>query len=185
MVEGVCGPGPEDLDVEEVAVLAERVEPRVAEQHVLGDVLVEDADDERWEGQEDDVVHGQCPGLDDGLAGEAVAEGEPELAHVEHDVLVEGVEDGLREPVVGPGAVHEEQLAEEPELAHGEVCSPGCLHSLEPADSHAHVCGLDHRDVVCPVADRQEDRVCLSLDEPDHEGLLQGRDPAAEHCFAA
>ncbi|KAG7832737.1 hypothetical protein KL943_004678 [Ogataea angusta] len=124
------------------------------------------------------------PRLHHRLAAEPVAEDVPELRHVEHDVLVERVQNRQRQPLVRPRAVHEQQLLEVLELADRKVCAACGLHAFHAADADADVRGLDHRHVVGAVADRQQQRALLALHEPHHQRLLQRRHTAADHRFA-
>lgn len=123
----------------------------------------------------------------------------PEAGHVQGDVLVEAVsqfdcppwqagqhalalvlqrgscarvQDELAQALVRPRAVHEQQLFEEPELADRDVGRPGSLETFMARDPDADVGSLDHRDVVRAVADREQDRFEVLLDELDDERLL-------------
>ena len=108
MVERIADPKPEGRLRKELVPLPELVQLRVAIQESRGDELIEDTDDEGREDGEDDVVQRERPGLVGDLTGEVVEEGilqlvldrcqrvlrkktYPELRHVQHDVLVEGV----------------------------------------------------------------------------------------------
>jgi hypothetical protein len=67
-------PLPEDGAREERVLLAEHVELRISVENPRGDELIEDADDERREHGEDDVVERQRPGLVRDLTREVVEE---------------------------------------------------------------------------------------------------------------
>lgn len=102
-----------------------------------------------------------------------------ELCHVKDDILVERVENQLREPLIAPRAVDEQQLLEILELRDGYVRRAGRLETLNARDPYADVRGLDHGHVVGAVTDGQEDRLGIVLDELDNERLLQRGHSAA------
>lgn len=56
MIQGIGNPEPKCSFGEEDVLLAQSVQLRVAIQHSGRDELIKDADDERWEYSEDDVV---------------------------------------------------------------------------------------------------------------------------------
>lgn len=45
-----------------------------------------------------------------------------------------------------------EQLAKEAELCDGNICRPGGLKAFDTADTNTNMSGLDHGNVVSPVA---------------------------------
>ena len=49
----------------------------------------------------------------------------------------------------------EEQGSEELELSNGVIAGSRRLHALTACDTHADMCLIDHRDVVCSVTHRQ------------------------------
>eukprot|EP00968_Pinguiococcus_pyrenoidosus_P005105 scaffold330_cov246-Pinguiococcus_pyrenoidosus.AAC.13 len=122
----------------------------------LLDVLVEETKDQGREAQEE-VVPGVDVGLEDRVPREARQELVVEQNEGEHDVLVEAVEDGLREPPVVPPPVHERERAEEAELRNREVRSIHRLAAFFPRDAHPDLRGLDHPHVVRAVADGERD----------------------------
>ena len=115
------------MHLEEDAFLAELVELGVAIEQAGRDELVEDAQDERGEDGEEDVVEGQRPGFKDDLARKGVLKGilfscvsepvlvsvrkyrwtYPELSHVQCNVFVERIKNDLRDPLVAPGPMNE------------------------------------------------------------------------------
>jgi hypothetical protein len=74
VVDGVDDREPKGLWREEVVLLAEPVELRVAVEHAGRDELVEDADDKRREDRKDDVVQRERPRLVGDLARKVVEE---------------------------------------------------------------------------------------------------------------
>ena len=58
-----------------------------------------------------------------------VVDGQPELDDVEHDVLVEAVEDDLADPAIVPGPMHELQAGQKTEQSDREVVN---VCSLQP-----------------------------------------------------
>jgi hypothetical protein len=74
MVDSVRCPHPERLWREEVVLLSKPIELRVPVQHSGADELIEDADDERREEGEDDVVERERPGFVGDLTGKVVEE---------------------------------------------------------------------------------------------------------------
>ena len=74
VIEGVEDPEPKRGLCEERVLLPEHVELRIAIEDAGRDELVKDADDERREDGEDDVVQGQGPGLVRDLARKVVEE---------------------------------------------------------------------------------------------------------------
>ena len=74
----------------------------------------------------------------------------------------------------------QEQPLEEPELCDAVVGGEDGLHPLLPADPHPDVRGLDHGHVVGPVPDGEGHGLLVLLDQLHHQGLLQGRHPAAD-----
>lgn len=110
VIQRVPDPQPELRSCEERIALAEHVQLGIPVEDASGDELVEDTDDKRGENGEDDIVQGECPRLVGNLPREVVEERElkrvlrrhhimegqvsyPELCHVQHNVLVEGVWD--------------------------------------------------------------------------------------------
>ena len=90
-------------------------------------------------------------------------EGVPELRHEERDVLVKGVEYDFGDAVVGPSAMHEEQFAQVFELRNCNICGPGCLEAFHARYTNADVSSLNHGDIVCAVADGEEDSLQVAF----------------------
>ena len=80
--------------------------------------------------------------------------------------------------------MHEQQLAQEPELTDGDVRTASRLQTFMAADADAYMCGLDHTHIVGTIANRQENRACVCLDKFDDQRLLQGRYSATHYCLA-
>ena len=73
--------------------------------------MIEDAYHEGWKDSEDHIEERQCPGLVDDLSRKGVLERVPELRDEERRVLVVEVEDDLRDAVVAPCTVYQEEFA--------------------------------------------------------------------------
>ena len=89
------------------------------------------------------------------LAGEAAVELEEEEQPGECDILVEAVLDEPRQAVLRQRAVHQQQAREEAELVQREVCCVCRLAALAPRDADAHICRLQHGNVVGAITDGQ------------------------------
>lgn len=76
--------------------------------HVV-DVLLENGPDDKGQRCEDQVVEGDVDIVEDGLPWVAAVEGEDELWHREKHVLVEEVQDHLRNTDVVPSPMHQQQ----------------------------------------------------------------------------
>lgn len=68
--------------------------------------------------------------------------------------------------------MNQQQLAEEAELTNGDVGAARGLQTFDTSDTHTDVSGLNHRDVVGPVADGEQDGLEVPLDQLDHQRLL-------------
>lgn len=82
--------------------------------------------------------------------------------------------------MITPTPMHQQQLLQEPKLTDRDVRRPRGLESLDARDTDADVRGLDHRDVVGAVANREEDRFQVFFNELDDEGFLERGDAACD-----
>lgn len=111
---------------EEDALLPELIELRISIQEARRDELIEASHCQRWRDGEEDIVKGKCPGFKDDLARKGVLERvlpslvkmeqywgmtDPKLGHIQHDILVEGVEDDLGDSLVTPGAMDQQEFS--------------------------------------------------------------------------
>ena len=71
------------------------------------DVLFEDGSDDEWKTGEEEVVEGNVPVFEDGLAWKTAVEGKQKLWDCEQHVFVEEVEDHLWYSYVVPAAVNQ------------------------------------------------------------------------------
>lgn len=74
--------------------------------------------------------------------------------------------------------MYEKKFAEVFELGNGNVSGAGGLETFDARDTDTDVGSLDHGDVVCAVANGEEDGFQVAFHELDDEGLLEGRDTA-------
>jgi len=96
---------------------------------LVGAGPVKQAQGHRGGGGEESVVHPYSPPLVNNLLIPVVVDGQPELDDVEHDVLVEAVEDDLADPAIVPGPMHELQAGRKTEQSDREVVN---VCSLQP-----------------------------------------------------
>mmetsp|Transcript_100892 Transcript_100892/g.174247 ORF Transcript_100892/g.174247 Transcript_100892/m.174247 type:complete len:392 (-) Transcript_100892:1837-3012(-) len=77
--------------------------------------------------------------------------------------------------------MNQEQLREERKLGDGVVTRQNCLVAFPAGDPDAQMHGLQHADVVGPVADGQEPGVRLLPYCHHNAGFLVGHEPAGDH----
>lgn len=94
-------------------------------------------------------------------------------------ILVEEVDDHLRDANVGPPAVNENESPETLELSEGEVSRLSGLHSFIAKYTAPYVSFLYHVDIIRAVANRECDLLKIRFDESHHESLLHRRDSTA------
>ena len=141
-----CQPAPlEQLLVGHQAVVPVlRVELRVLQQLVSGDVLLQDGEHEDWEGGVDGVVHHQEETVEDSIGTVVVEEHVEELSCAEGDVFVERILDEESRPEVVPVSVHQQGSLQEPELGEGKVRSLSSRAALMSDDAEPDVSLLQH-----------------------------------------
>lgn len=91
--QGIEDPHPEHLDVEQLGLLRRLVQLGVLEHGLGGARAVEQPHGQRRPRREHHVVQADGPALEQDLAGPARIDREPQLNHVQANVLVETVED--------------------------------------------------------------------------------------------
>mmetsp|Transcript_46919 Transcript_46919/g.111706 ORF Transcript_46919/g.111706 Transcript_46919/m.111706 type:complete len:208 (-) Transcript_46919:2992-3615(-) len=171
---------------EHEVVLPRGIQLRVRAQHIRLDVAVEDREKHAGRRREDHRIQRLVTVVVERLGGEGVVESVPQESE-RHDVrLVEEVANHCPDSVVVPSPVDQQQPFQIGEAREGIVRGQHGLLPLFPPDPDTHVCRLDHRDIVCPVADGERHLVVhVLLDQEQHLGLLRGGDARAEHRLAA
>ena len=71
--------------------------------------------------------------------------------------------------------MHNEEFCEISELSKGVVSAHGRLTALETKQADAYVRLLDHRNIVRAIANGEQDRLLILLDELHNQCLLQRR----------
>jgi hypothetical protein len=69
-------------------------------------------------------------------------------------------------------------LADPDDSRSASIRTPEVLPYLDTGDANANMGGLNHADIVRPVPDCEQRRLCAPLHELDNERLLQRRDSA-------
>ena len=151
--------------------------------HVVN-VLLKHGAHHHGQGREHDVVERDVERVEDGLPREPVHEGEKELREGENDVLVEEVEDHLRDPDVAPPSVHEHEPPQRLELRQRVVTRLHGAHSLLPVETDPDVRLLDHVHVIGSVPDSQRDLPEPVLHQLHDQRLLHRRCATADDTLA-
>ena len=102
-------------------VLGDLVEFRETKHSVRFGRSVKKAKCQRWQSREEHIVKADKPAFEEDLTGEAVEKSEPQLDHIQADVLVVAVENDFAKTLVIPDAVNEKELRKKAELADGVV----------------------------------------------------------------
>jgi hypothetical protein len=116
------------------------------------------------------------------LTGERAFKAEPEHSHREHDVLVKLVasQESISAVALAPMVKHERLKVAK--LGNRKVRRARCLLSLQSGNAHAHMCCLNHRNVVCSVADRHRPALWHRVsDQINKLGLLFGAHATCQH----
>mmetsp|Transcript_7573 Transcript_7573/g.22357 ORF Transcript_7573/g.22357 Transcript_7573/m.22357 type:complete len:433 (-) Transcript_7573:2959-4257(-) len=110
------------------------------------------ADGER---RKESVVEGGGDAIKKRLTGPASEDLEVEQQERQCYVFVEGVADQASQTIHGQRAVDHQQSDQEPELPNGVVTIVDSLTPLLAHDANPDVRSLNHRDIVCAIADGQ------------------------------
>lgn len=172
MVEPIKDPGPKRMHLEEDTFLSELVQLRVTIEQASRNELVENPYHNGWEDGKEYVVKGQGPRFENDFARKCILErilyanGQldgrfnprgcryPKLCHIQRDILVEGVENQFRNPLIAPSPVYQQELSKISELADSYVGAPSCLKTFDATYTYSNMCCLDHGDIVGAVSDR-------------------------------
>lgn len=68
--------------------------------------------------------------------------------------------------------MHKQQLLQESELANGNIGTSRCLKTFHTSNTHTNMSGLNHGDIIRAIADCEQDRLEMSLDELDDKCFL-------------
>lgn len=110
---------PENLGIEVQSILGCFVQLRIL-QHVL--LSARSLKYSKCQGRhrcEHHIIKPYTPSFKEDLSRKAVDKGKPDLDDVEHDVLVEAVQDTLGDSIVIPGTVNHQQILQIFELSDG------------------------------------------------------------------
>ena len=92
----------------------------------------------------------------------------PELCHVKCNILVKRVQNHLRDALITPSTMHQEQLSQIAKLPNSNVGAACCLQALHTTDANSNVGSLNHGDVVGTVTNSKQKSFQVSFDELDN-----------------
>ncbi|GIX61567.1 RING-box protein 1 [Babesia caballi] len=158
------------------------VEDGVARQQRVRQLAVQDDVEHQREGREAQVDDLLAPRVEDAHSAEARVEVVDDVDEAEAEVAEDAKVEQKGVFAQRLAAVDEEQLAQEPELADGEVRRPARLAPLAAVDAHPHVGRQDHVNVVGSVSDGERRAVLVELGVvPRQLELLLVRRAAGDH----
>lgn len=77
--------------------------------------------------------------------------------------------------MIVPGTMNKKQFSKIPKLPDRDIGRPRCLKTFNTTDTNSNMRCLNHGNIICAVADSQQQGLQVSLNKLNNKSLLKGR----------